>query len=422
MKAHLLTIGDELLIGQTTNTNAAWLGERLSRLGVEVERTVTVGDDPDRMREELDRSAQRATLLLLTGGLGPTHDDVTREVVADYFDAPLQTDDEILSRIRRYYERRGRQMPSAGPKLAQVPEGFDILENPVGAAVGLWHETTVAGRKRLVGVLPGVPEEMKGIFEGAVQPRLERQSDLRDVTHRTLVTSGIGESSLQERLGDLSDLLGENLNLAYLPSTSGVRLRLTALHRDPNVAEERLDRLEGRIRARAGNHVIGTRDVTLEEVLGDQLREAGRTVVSAESATGGLIGHRLTGVSGSSDYYLGSVVAYANAVKQSVLGVEEDLLLEYGAVSEPVAVQMAEGVREQLDADVAVATTGIAGPTGGTDEKPVGTVWLGYADDTRSRAVRQQFVENRSLNKELFSTAALDLVRREQARRAEQVS
>jgi nicotinamide-nucleotide amidase len=313
-------------------------------------------------------------------------------------------------------------MPSAGPKLAQVPEGFDILENPVGAAVGLWHETTVAGRKRLVGVLPGVPEEMKGIFEGAVQPRLERQSDLRDVTHRTLVTSGIGESSLQERLGDLSDLLGENLHLAYLPSTSGVRLRLTALHRDPNVAEERLDRLEGRIRARAGNHVIGTGDVTLEEVLGDQLREAGRTVVSAESATGGLIGHRLTGVSGSSDYYLGSVVAYANAVKQSVLGVEEDLLLEYGAVSEPVAVQMAEGVREQLDADVAVATTGIAGPTGGTDEKPVGTVWLGYADDTRSRAVRQQFVENRSLNKELFSTAALDLVRREQARRAEQVS
>ncbi len=422
MKAHLLTIGDELLIGQTTNTNAAWLGERLSRLGVEVERTVTVGDDPDRMWEELDRSAQRATLLLLTGGLGPTHDDVTREVVADYFDAPLQTDDEILSRIRRYYERRGRQMPSAGSKLAQVPEGFDILENPVGAAVGLWHEATVAGRKRLVGVLPGVPEEMKGIFEGAVQPRLERQSDLRDVTHRTLVTSGIGESSLQERLGDLSDLLGENLHLAYLPSTSGVRLRLTALHRDPDVAAERLDRLEGRIRARAGSHVIGTGDVTLEEVLGDQLREAGRTVVSAESATGGLIGHRLTGVSGSSDYYLGSVVAYANAVKQSVLGVEEDILKEYGAVSEPVAVQMAEGVRERLDADVGVATTGIAGPTGGTDEKPVGTVWLGYADDTRSRAVRQQFVENRSLNKELFATAALDLVRREQARRTERAS
>jgi nicotinamide-nucleotide amidase len=422
MKAHLLTIGDELLIGQTTNTNAAWLGERLSRLGVEVERTVTVGDHRARMIEELDRSIEQADLILLTGGLGPTHDDLTREVVADYFDAPLRTDDDILSRIRRYYERRGRQMPRAGPKLAQVPDGFEVLDNPVGAAVGLWYEAIMDGKDRLVGVLPGVPEELKGIFEGAVEPRLQKRAGLRDVTHRTLVTSGIGESALQERLGDLSDLLGEGLHLAYLPSTSGVRLRLTATHPDSDAAEERLDRLEGRIRARAGSHVIGTGDVTLEEVLGEQLRTAGRTVVSAESATGGLIGHRLTGVSGSSDYYLGSVVAYANAVKRSVLGVGEDLLEEHGAVSEPVAVQMAEGVRESLDADVGVATTGIAGPTGGTPEKPVGTVWLGYADEVRSRAVQQQFVENRSLNKELFASAALDLVRREQARRADRAS
>jgi nicotinamide-nucleotide amidase len=416
MKAHLLTIGDELLIGQTTNTNAAWLGERLSRMGVEVERTVTVGDDPARMREELDRSARRATLLLLTGGLGPTHDDVTREVVADYFDAPLQTDDDILSRIRRYYERRGRQMPSAGPKLAQVPEGFDVLENPVGAAVGLWGERAVHGAERLIGLLPGVPDEMKGIFEGTVQPRLEQRPDLEDVSYRTLVTSGIAESELQERLGDLSDLLDETLHLAYLPSTSGVRLRLTTTGGAADV-EQRLDQLEARIRDRAGDHVIGTGDVTLEEVLGDHLRDAGRTIATAESATGGLLGHRLTGVSGSSDYYLGSVVAYANAVKQSVLGVEAETLQEYGAVSEPVAMQMAEGVRDRLDADVGVATTGIAGPTGGTEEKPVGTVWLGYADDVRSRAVKQQFVEDRSLNKELFATAALDLVRREQARR-----
>jgi len=388
-------------------------------MGVEVERTVTVGDDPDRMREELDRSARRATLLLLTGGLGPTHDDVTREVVADYFDAPLRTDDDILSRIRRYYERRGRQMPSAGPKLAQVPKGFDVLENPVGAAVGLWHETTVHGAERLVGLLPGVPEEMKGIFKGTVEPRLEERTDLRDVTYRTLITSGIAESSLQERLGDLTDVLGETLHLAYLPSTSGVRLRLTAADGPGASAEDRLDRLEARIRDRAGHHVIGTGDVTLEEVLGDQLRSEGRTIATAESATGGLIGHRLTGISGSSDYFLGSVVAYANTVKRSVLGVEADVLEEHGAVSEPVAVQMAEGVRGRLDVDVGVATTGIAGPDGGTPEKPVGTVWLGYADDVRSRAVKQQFVEDRTLNKELFASSALDLVRREQARRAE---
>jgi nicotinamide-nucleotide amidase len=419
MRAHLLTIGDELLIGQTTNTNAAWLGDRLSRLGVKVERAVTVGDDPDQMREELDRAVRRASLILMTGGLGPTHDDVTREVVADYFDVPLRTDEDILDRIRRYYESRGRQMPSAGPKLAQVPDGFEVLDNPVGAAVGLWHETTAHDGDCLVGLLPGVPDEMKGIFEGGVEPRLEERPDLRDVTHRTLVTSGIAESLLQERLGDLTDQLDDDLHLAYLPSTSGVRLRLTAADGQAVSAEERLNRLEARIRDRAGMHVIGTGDVTLEAVLGDQLRSAGRTIASAESATGGLIGHRLTGVSGSSDYFMGSVVAYANAVKQSVLGVESDVLGEYGAVSEPVAVQMAEGVRDRLDVSVGVATTGIAGPTGGTPEKPVGTVWLGYADDVRSRAVKQQFVQDRTLNKELFASAALDLVRREQARRAE---
>lgn len=409
MKAHLLTIGDELLIGQTENTNAAWLGGRLSQLGVQVERIVTVGDTPGSLHDELDRAIRQADLVVWTGGLGPTHDDVTRAVLSEYFDAPLRTDEAILDRIRRYYERRGRQMPPSAPKLAQVPEGFDTLDNPVGAAVGLWYD----GPKGLLAVLPGIPEEMKGIYDGAVEPRLEEKPDLQAVTHRTLVTAGIGESSLQERLGDLADLLDESLSLAYLPSTSGVRLRLTAADADSAAAGQRMDRLEDHIRDRVGEHVIGVGDVTLEEVLGDHLREAGRTIASAESATGGLIGHRLTGISGSSDYYEGSVVAYANRVKQAVLGVEADLLDEYGAVSEPVAIKMAAGVRETLGVDVGVATTGIAGPTGGSDEKPVGTVWLGYADGVRTRAVRRQFVEDRTLNKQLFATGALDLARRE---------
>jgi nicotinamide-nucleotide amidase len=420
MDAHLLTIGDELLIGQTTNTNAAWLGERLSRLGVQVERTVTVGDDPDTMREELSRAVRQARLTILTGGLGPTHDDVTREVLADVFAAPLRTDDEILGRIRRYYERRGRQMPPSAPALAQVPEGFETLDNPVGAAVGLWFAGPRDGQDRLVAALPGIPQEMKGIFESGVAPRLEAEDDVHAVAHRTLVTSGIGESALQERLGDLSDLLGGELGLAYLPSTSGVRLRLTANNGETAAAQKALDRLEARIRERAEEHIIGTGDVELEEVLGRQLRAAGRTIASAESATGGLIGHRLTGVGGASDYYEGSVVAYANRVKQALLGVREETLKEHGAVSEPVAVQMAAGVREALDVDVGVATTGIAGPTGGSEEKPVGTVWLGYADAVRTRAVRRQFVEDRTLNKELFATAALDLVRRRLAERTDE--
>ena len=411
MKAHLLTIGDELLIGQTTNTNAAWLGERLSLLGVEVARSVTVGDDPAAMAQELDRAYEDARLVVLTGGLGPTHDDVTREVAADYFNAPLQTDETLLDRVRRYYERRNRQMPSSAPQLAQVPEGFETVDNPVGAAVGLWH----ADGNRLLAVLPGIPEEMKAIFDSGVQPRLEAEPDLQDVSHRTLVTAGIGETSLQERLGDLSPWLGEDLHLAYLPSTSGVRLRLTSAAG----TEAGLDELEAVIRERAGEHVIGTEGATLEAVLGDQLRTAGRSIASAESATGGLIGHRLTNVSGSSDYFEGAVVAYANRVKQAVLGVEADAIQSYGAVSEAVAVQMAEGVRATVGTDVGIATTGIAGPTGGTAEKPVGTVWLGYADGTHSRAVRRQFVEDRALNKALFASAALDLARREQARRTE---
>lgn len=413
MKAHLLTIGDELLIGQTTNTNATWLGERLSRLGLHVERTVTVGDDPEQMETELDRAVQDAQLTIITGGLGPTHDDVTRQVLAEYFDAGLRTDDRIMDQLRRYYERRGRQMPSAGRKLAQIPTGFETLENPVGAAVGLWYEPSVQGEERKVAALPGIPEEMKGIFESAVQPRVEATSDVRSVTYRTLVTSGIGESALQERLDGLVDRLGDGLHLAYLPSTSGVRLRLTATGDDSTGAEARLSRLEEEIRGRAGDHVIGTGDVTLEQVLGDGLRETSQTIASAESATGGLIGHRLTSISGSSDYYLGSVVAYANDVKQAILDVSPEMIEEYGAVSEPVALQMAVGVREVLGSRIGVATTGIAGPTGGTPEKPVGTVWLGYADETHTRAVRRHFVEDRTLNKQLFATAALDLVRRE---------
>jgi nicotinamide-nucleotide amidase len=415
MRAQLLTIGDELLIGQTTNTNAAWLGTELSRMGVSVERTATIGDDAEAIQAELDRAYQSARLVIVTGGLGPTPDDLTREAVAEYFDAPLQADDDIFARIRRYYERRERQMPTAAAKLAQVPEGFDVLDNPVGAAVGLWYEDD----DRLLAVLPGIPQEMKGIFRAAVRPRLDAQADLQEIVHRTLVTSGIGETALQERLGDLDEVLDAHTHLAYLPSTSGVRLRLTATTNGSPDAETRLDRLAAHIRERAGEHVIGEGDVTLEAVLGDHLRAGDRTIATAESATGGLIGHRLTGVSGSSDYYAGSVVAYANRVKLQVLDVEPEVLRSDGAVSEAVAVQMAEGVRRRLEVDVAVATTGIAGPTGGTPEKPVGTVWIGYADATHSRAVRRQFVEDRTLNKELFASAALDLARRELARRAD---
>jgi nicotinamide-nucleotide amidase len=408
MKAQLLTIGDELLIGQTTNTNAAWLGQRLSTLGVRVERTVTVGDERAAMMQELDRAYQDARLVVCTGGLGPTHDDLTRDVVAEYFDAPLRTDDDLLARVQQYYEQRDREMPASGPALAQVPEGFAKLENPVGAAVGLWHEVADG---RLIALLPGIPAEMKALFDAAVEPRLEQQPGVGEVHHRTLVTAGIPETQLQERLGDLSDALRDDVHLAYLPSTSGVRLRLSADAAEAD-ATARLNEVASVIRERAGDCIIGTGDVTLEDALGHLLRDRDATIAAAESATGGLIGHRLTSVSGASDYFLGSIVAYANAVKQTVLGVDDAALREHGAVSEAVAVQMAEGVRETLNTTIGISTTGIAGPTGGTPEKPVGTVWVGVADADGAHATHHQFVEDRTLNKELFASAALERARR----------
>ncbi|MEF8817403.1 MAG: competence/damage-inducible protein A [Salinibacter sp.] len=408
MKAQLLTIGDELLIGQTTNTNAAWLGGRLSRLGVRMTRTVTVGDTPDTITQELDRAYEEARLVICTGGLGPTHDDRTRDVVAEYFGAPLRTDADLLARVRQYYEQRSREVPESGRALAQVPEGFEVLENPVGAAVGLWHE---AADGRLIAVLPGIPAEMKAIFDASVEPRLEQQPGVGEVRHRTLVTAGIPETLLQERLGDLSEALRDDVSLAYLPSTSGVRLRLSA-DAEQTRAEARLDEVAAVIRERAGDYIIGTGDLTLEMVLADTLRDRDATIAAAESATGGLIGHRLTGVSGASDYFLGSVVAYANAVKQAVLGVRAETLREHGAVSEAVAIEMADGARAALDATVGISTTGIAGPTGGTPKKPVGTVWVGVADADGAHATHHQFVEDRTLNKELFASAALERARR----------
>ena len=408
MKAELLTIGDELLIGQTTNTNAAWLGQRLSRLGVRMARTVTMSDTRDAIQQELDRAYQDARLVVCTGGLGPTHDDVTRTVVGEYFDAPLYTDDTLLDRVRRYYNRRDREMPDAAPRLAQVPEGFEPLENPVGAAVGLWYE---AADGRLIVLLPGIPDEMKSIFDASVEPRLEVQPGVGEVHHRTIVTAGIPETALQERLGDLSDVLGDDVHLAYLPSTSGVRLRLSADAAEAD-ATMRLNEVASVIRERARDYIIGTGDVTLEDALGHLLRDHNATIAAAESATGGLIGHRLTSVSGASDYFLGSIVAYANAVKQTVLGVDDAALREHGAVSEAVAVQMAEGVRETLNTTIGISTTGIAGPTGGTPEKPVGTVWVGVADADGGHATHHRFVEDRTLNKELFASAALERARR----------
>lgn len=409
MMATILSIGDELLIGQVVNTNASWLGEHLNGLGIDVIRVVTLGDDATAIREALAEAAAQSHLVIVTGGLGPTHDDLTLDVVAEYLGVDFTTHAPTLERIHQRFARRGQTAPERTQRLAQVPEGCDVLPNPVGIAPGLW--TTLDADTILV-ILPGVPPEMKALFHDEVEPRLRQRADLRVIRHRTLLTAGIGESNLQEQLGDLAEHLGPDRRLAYLPGPSGVRLRLTATGEAPEDVEQRLDALEHQIRARAGEHIFGEGEEHLEGVVGRMLEARGLTIATAESCTGGLLTDRITNIPGASTYMRGGVIAYCNSVKIDMLGVEPQALADDGAVSETVARQMARGARRALASEIGVSTTGIAGPSGGTPDKPVGTVWVGYADADGTFAQCYYFTDERILNKQLSTTAVLDLVRR----------
>ncbi|MEM8600578.1 MAG: competence/damage-inducible protein A [Bacteroidota bacterium] len=422
MTATLLTVGDELLIGQVTNTNAAWLGERLSLAGFDVRRHVTVGDDAGDIQAALDDGFAAGTLVVVTGGLGPTHDDVTKKAVADYFGKRLHLNAGLEAQIAARYAERGRAVPPSTRQMALVPDGFEILNNPIGTAAGLWYADQNGDRDRIVAVMPGVPYEMESITKSALLPRLRDAHDGLVILHRTLLTVGYGETMLAQQLGaevgDLAPYLDEDhLGLAYLPGSGGVRLRLTAKGDDRAEAQTRLDRFADFVRDRLGDAVYGEGDDTLEAIVGTMLRERGLTLGIAESCTGGRVMEHLVRVAGASAYLKGGVVAYCNQVKRDLLGVDAADLEKHGAVSEPVVRQMAEGVRARLGADVAISTSGVAGPGGGTPGKPVGTVWLAYADAEDTYAVRLTFTRNRALNLRLSTMAALNLLRRQLLRR-----
>lgn len=412
MTATLLAIGDELLIGQVVNTNAAWLGQRLSDLGVPVCRELCVGDRDGDIRAALDLALADSDVVLVSGGLGPTHDDLTRDVVAAYFGVPLLHDASVMAAIEERFARRGRTLPERNRVQAQVPEGFTALPNALGTAPGLLHTFQRGGQPRMLVLMPGVPAELKHLFDTFVAPTIEAMPGREAVVHRTLLTAGIGESHLAEQIGDLSEWLDERTTLAFLPSAGTVRMRVSARGDDRAETEARAERFAAFLRERAGNAFYGEGDETLEAAVGERLKAAGATVAVAESCTGGLLLDRLTDVPGSSAYVLGGVVAYCNGVKTGLLGVPEDVLDAHGAVSEPVVRAMAEGVRDRLGATYGVATTGVAGPGGGTDEKPVGTVWIALATPSGTVAKRFRFVDDRRRNKTLTATTALDWLRR----------
>lgn len=410
MKLEVLTIGTELLLGHTVDTNAAELGRALAAAGAEIVRRTTVPDRPDAIRASVAEALERTGFVITTGGLGPTRDDMTKTVVAELLGKRLVLDVPLLASVEGRFKRLGRPMPASNRTQAEIPEGATILPNARGTAPGLWVED---GRGRVVVLLPGVPREMRGLLLDEVLPRLlERQGGARAVVmSRTVRTTGVSESALAERIGPIEPEIAP-LTLAYLPSFEGVDLRVTAWGREPKDAEPRLAAVVQRLAAAAGEHAYGTDDADLAACVLEALRGGRHRLGVAESCTGGMLAERITDIPGASDTFIGGVVAYADVIKTAALKVPLETLEAYGAVSEETVRAMAEGAQRLFSADCTIAVTGIAGPGGGTPEKPVGTVWLAARLHTTTRAVKRVLPGDRHEIRARAAQAGLDLLRR----------
>lgn len=405
MRAEIVSIGTELLLGEIVDTNAAFLARALADLGLDLHHKTTVGDNLERIVVELRRAWERSEVIVTTGGLGPTQDDLTREAVAALLGEELAPDLAEIAKMREFFGRLGRTMTANNERQAMFPPSARPLPNPLGTAPGLM----AAKDGRLLFALPGVPVEMEQMFQQQVLPVLAGLPGIKPLYSRTLRLVGIGESAMAQAVGDLIEA-GRSPTVAPYAKRGETRLRLTVRAADAAEAEALFAPVEAEIRRRLGKHVFGVDDDTLEGVIGRLLKERGLTLATAESCTGGLIGHRLTNVPGSSAYYLGGVVAYDNRVKSGQLGVPEETLAAHGAVSEETARAMAEGVRSRLGADLGLSATGIAGPDGGTAAKPVGLVYLGLACAGNTKVRRLRFAWDRIGNKEMAAQSALALL------------
>jgi nicotinamide-nucleotide amidase len=406
--ASIITIGDELLIGQTIDTNSPWMAQELNAIGIWVHRRVAVGDVWDDIRKALDEEAGRSTIILITGGLGPTADDITKPLLCDYFGGRMVVDEGALANVKHIFEVvLKRPMIERNLKQAEVPDVCTVLQNRRGTAPGMWFE-----KEGCIFVsLPGVPNEMKGLMANDVLPRLQGRYHLPPVIHRTLLTAGIGESFLAERILDFENALPSAIKLAYLPHYGMVRLRLTARGNEPGLeamVEECFQSLKGQLE----DVLVIDSDRTLQEVVGNLLKERGMTMSTAESCTGGYIAHLITSIAGSSAYFKGSVVSYANGVKTGLLGVEQLTLSTHGAVSEETVKEMALGANRAMGTDFALATSGVMGPGGGTPDKPVGMVWIAVAFRGQVSAQSFRFRFDRARNMELTAQNGLNMLRK----------
>ena len=409
MTAEIISIGDELLIGQVINTNASWISTELNKIGVPVSQITAVGDNSNDIKRALKNAIERNDIIILTGGLGPTKDDRTKSILADYFNSEMIFHEPTFFNIQKLFKARNYEVKAVNRQQAEIPEKCIPMPNINGTAPGMWFEED----NKVIVSMPGVPFEMHQLITNEVIPRLQNKFKLPFIYHKTIMTHGLGESKLADRIEEIENNLPVHIKLAYLPQPGIVRLRLSAIGWDKNELENEVNNYCRNFFNVIPELIFGFDDITLEEVIGKLLTKGKLTVSTAESCTGGYLAHLITSISGSSSYFKGSIISYSNEIKINELEVSSNDLEKYGAVSQQVVEQMAEDARKKLGTDYSLATTGIAGPDGGTDEKPVGTIWIALAGPKGTKAKLFHFGEHRQRNIRRSALAALNMLRLE---------
>jgi nicotinamide-nucleotide amidase len=410
MKAEIITIGDELLIGQVVDTNSAFIATKLNEAGIHVHQITSVSDNSEHIMEALNNARQRTDIILMTGGLGPTNDDITKLTLCKYFNVELRFDEEAYKDVEYVFKIRGRTVTEVNRKQAELPENCVALRNKNGTAPGMWFD--VDGKIFIS--MPGVPYEMKALVEDEAIPKLKKKFALPVIVHRNVLTVGIGESVLAEKIATWENSLTQyGIKLAYLPSIGMVRLRLSTSGANRNELEKNVQKKIEELQILVGEYIYGYENDTLEAIIGSRLSERKQTLSLAESCTGGYISHLITSIAGSSDYFPGSIIAYSYEIKTLELDVDPEILKACGAVSQEVVEQMASAVRKKFRTDYSSAVSGIAGPGGGTPEKPVGLVWIAVSSPERIFSKKYQFANNRLRNIQMTANTALNLLRKE---------
>lgn len=405
--AELLTIGDEILYGQIVDTNSQWMSVELDKVGIKVIRKTSIGDQEDEILTAFAEAEKRADVILITGGLGPTSDDITKPCLAKYFNCELKIHEEALAEVTEFFVSRGRELTETNRQQAALPGCCTKITNPIGTAPGMWFEKN----NKVFMSMPGVPHEMKRMMKERVIPKLLQTYKMPAIVHKIIRTVGVGESFLADKISSWEQSLPKHIRLAYLPSLGEVKLRLTGFGDTPEKLETEINSLIEKLKPLAGEYIYAYGDETLEVAIGKMLRAKKLTLSIAESCTGGYVSHLITSVPGCSDYFLGSMIPYSYEIKMRQLGVKPETLEKYGAVSEPTISEMASVVRARFNTDIGVATSGIAGPGGATPDKPVGTVWIAYSDKFHTVTRKLQLSKDRAINIQLASAAVLNLIR-----------